>query len=551
MDLAAGVRRVVVVALLAIAGGGSASETAHDQPSVYYVRHDILRGDAGDDEALRVGYYRAVLQPAANGGTQVRLAPLSAQTLDGAGEATYLLDLDPEDADDRARLDVLASGFVVEMTGRGEPEPLRAADPGAWSTFAEKSPVAAEMLRLGYQAPGLRPMQLPASVATGDRMIRWQRIEPFGRIKTDLQIIDVTPDAVLMQMVLAAPGAEGEGRVVVRRSNGMPIELRMEVRVAAAKDQPATRHRVHLADMDADPMMYMADELESYVSYVEQINQQLGQPPFSAPSPSPSAYSRRLAAPGELESFMVGADALAGTAPITGAFWNPSANGNSRWLAIGARVLGSVRPPDGAGQPEPMLMARLQRVELLDADGVPIPGLQTQQVKRVLYLTEKYSVAQNELEFPFHVSLGTRRELLGRIEAVRMSVDAEVYAFESTETLKLGEPSRLNPAITLQMPSATRVTVLHDRQSWKMQTGLYSVVVPLDAQGNVLPAEELTVASLKAAAPTRLADLPLAWENGRMPMRTEIATPRPIARLQVRHYRWKPVAKIWTFPMRE
>ena len=43
-------------------------------------------------------------------------------------------------------------------------------------------------------------------------------------------------EAVLMELSVAGPGAQGDGRLVVARGDGMPIELRMEVRYAASKN---------------------------------------------------------------------------------------------------------------------------------------------------------------------------------------------------------------------------------------------------------------------------------------------------------------------------
>jgi hypothetical protein len=547
MDLPVRFHTIAVMALLLVAGVSAAEESGHDDASVYYVRHAISSGLDAGDEVSQSGYYRATLQSSPRGAPQVLLAPLWTQRVDAAGTSHYLLDLEPG-KDDRL-LDVLQDGFVAQVTQEGESGPLRPVDQKAWSALAKKAPAEAEMLLAGYQAPGLRPVVLPRTVAVGDSINSWQRIEPYASFKAKLRVLEVTPTAVLMDMTMAAAGVQGDGRLVVQRADGMPIELRMEVSHAATRTAPASLHRVHLADTRHDLMLHMAEDLQSYVGYVEQINHQLQHPPFSNPSPDASAYTQQSAALGELEQYMVGAGALPALEPYMGSLWIPAEDGSGRWLAIGARAAAAVRPGARRVQHEPVLMSRLHGVELLDARGAPIAGLEAQTVTRTLFFPEKYSAAQNELNFPFHLPLGAPRALLGQIEAVRMSVDAEVYAFETSETLAAGEHSTLNPDATVLWPAAHRVTLVQGRQTWKEKTGLYSVVVPLDEDGNEMPSEQLIVAPLKPAQPTRLAEVPLAWENSKIPIRTEIATGRPIARLQVRHYRWSSVPRTWIFPM--
>jgi len=539
------------MAMVATAASAATVDSHPAVPSVYYVRHAVSSGpDAGDETTLS-GYYEAALQPASRAGSQLRVLPIWSQQRDATGHASYLMDLDPRDATDAAQLAVLAEGFSAEATRSGEFGALRAADQSAWSALSRKSPDAAEALLARQQAAGLRPVRLPATVAVGDVLAGTLRIEPHGSVETALRVIEVTPEAVLMELSVAGPGAQGDGRLVVARGDGMPIELRMEVRYAASKGLPASLHRVHLADTGHDPMLQMSEDVESYVSYVEQVNHTLQRPPYSGVAPDPSAYTHRAAVLGELEDYMVGAASLPALMPYMGSFWIPAEGGAGRWLAIGARSSLERDPAAGQGQHERILMSRLHRVVMLDSDGAEIAGLPTKRVTPTLFFPEKYSVTQNEVSFPFHLPLGAPRDVLGRIEAVRMSVDAEVYAFETTEILQPGERSKLNPDITLLRPAAHRATLLQGRQSWKAKTGLYSVVVPLDEEGNVLPSEQMIIAPLKPAQPTRLAQVPLAWENGSLPMRTEIATARPIARLQVRHYRWSSVPTTWTFPMRE
>ena len=538
-------------ALLLVAGTLSTAmaATTHDEPAVYLVRHTVSSGAIESAPVSLIGYTRAVLRGARHDAGQLQLVPLWAELRDGEGSTRYLLDLDPGSADDAATLGVLAEGFTATITPDGAPAALRAVNQTAWRALEKRDASAARQLLVLHHAPGLRPVALPASVAVGDHVAGWQRIEPFGSIGTTLQVLQVTPSAVLMDLLVEDDQATGEGRLVVQRSDGMPIELRMEVRLKAERGMPAAVHAVHLADMRHDPMLGMADDLANRSAYVEQIEQRLGRPPFSRPTQEPSAYTHRPAEAGALEPYMVAAGALPALEPFMGALWVPAQSGPGQWLALGARAVPALDLPATPMAHETVLMSRLHRVEVLDAQGLPVRGLEPRTVTPTLYFAGRYSVMQNEPGFPFHLPLGAPRELLERIRAVRMTVDAEVYAFDSTETLTPGTRSTRNPEATLQWPAAYRATLLQGRQSWREKTGLYSVVVALDAEGNLLPSEQLIVAPLAAAHPARLAELPLAWENSLIPIRTEIATPRPIAEVQVRHYRWQSVPKRWTFPM--
>lgn len=549
MALARRVYSTTVMVVLILAGATPAvlAQQSPDGPAVYYVRHTISSEASDAGEVSQTGYYRASLQPAADDAAQLLLAPLWVQQVDAAGRKSYLLDL--QAGQDDAVLDVLIDGLVAPVPPKGAPGPLRALDQKAWTALRKATPGVADALLATYQAPGLRPVALPSSVAVGDSISSWERIEPYGSLQAKLRVIEVTPAAVLMAMTLEGAGARGDGRLVVRRVDGMPIELRMEVAVPANKAQPAANHRVHLADVRHDLMLHMADDVESYTSYVEQIDQQLGRPPFSSPSADASAYSHQAAALGALEGYMAGAEMLPELEPYMGSLWIPAETGSGRWLAIGARIPTNAHAGARRGQHERTLMSRLHGVELLDAKAVPIAGLESQTVTRTLFFPEKYSAAQNELNFPFHLPLGASRDLLGKVEAVRVSVDAEVYAFETSETLDAGALSTLNPDATLLWPSAHRVTLVQGRTTWKEKTGLFTVVVPLDAEGKEMPSEQVSIAPFKPAKPTRLAELPLAFENSTIPIRTEIATAKPIARLQVRHYRWSSVPRKWTFPM--
>lgn len=545
---------LATLAMLVSAGISTAQATTSRTPteSVYYLTHSSSDPLNAEEQVERVAFYHASVLPVSRGGgREVIVRPLWVKHMDAAGQSRLMMDLDPADPDDTASVKILTRGFSTTVPSGGPPPPLRALDQTAWKQLERSSAAAARTLVATYQAPGIHPLPVTPSIKAGDVLTGWQRIEPYSSVETKMKVVEVTPDAVLMEVAIEDAAAQGEGRMVVQRTDGMPIELRLEIRYRPTKAQPASVHRLHLADIEHDPMLAMTDDPQEYTSYVEQIEGTLGRPPFSAPSDDAAAYTHRPVVLGELEDYMVGADVLPGLESFMGAFWIPSDEGRRR-LTLGARLIVPARPGrTEASRQEAVLMSRLRGVQLLDESGSPVHGLDAVPVTRTLFVADRYSVGQDEAGFPFHLPLDTPDDALDRIAAVRMDVDAEVYDYESVETLAIGQQSAINNDLQVRVVSPQRVTVLHGRQSWKEKTGVYSVVEALDAQGNVLPSERVLVAPLAPASPTRLVEVPLAWENGRIPLCTEIASSRPITGLQIRHYRWRSVPRSWTFPVRQ
>lgn len=99
---------VLTVAVTALITGAASAATAGSNPaapSVYYVRQTVSSGpDAGDEQTLS-SYYEATLQAASRAGTQLLLAPIWSHQVDAAGHASYLMDLDPNDATEAAHRD--------------------------------------------------------------------------------------------------------------------------------------------------------------------------------------------------------------------------------------------------------------------------------------------------------------------------------------------------------------------------------------------------------------------------------------------------------------
>jgi hypothetical protein len=93
--------------------------------------------------------------------------------------------------------------------------------------------------------------------------------------------------------------------------------------------------------------------------------------------------------------------------------------------------------------------------------------------------------------------------------------------------------------------------VVHARASQQGSVGLWTVAVPLDAQGKEIPARQLSVLPLVIREVSALDELPLAWECRVVPYRVEIATQAPIHQVQLRHYLWTLEPRMWDFHKRQ
>ena len=533
----AGWVRLALGALVLVMGSGHAAERA-----LYYVRHATEEGSATQGSTEYAGFHGVELQQAANGRRRVQVQPLWWREANGPQGDVDAASLDPDNADDARVLALVRGGFASSISGSGSIGALEAQDAEAARALRahDRDQLTHQLLR--GQAPGIRPFVLPRRLAVGERAKTPMRLDPFGALTAEVEVLEVTPAEVVLALQVRGRGIEGAGRVAVDLADGMPIELRMELTQRASRSVPARVHRIHVADMAFEPRLEMAEDLAMYQDYVGQIEETLSRPPFDGTVDEVGLYRLDPVPAGELQPHMVAADALPALERNMGFGWLPDAAGGRARLALGARSRLSTAPGD-----EALLVARLNAVVPLDASGEPITGLQPQAVMRTLFLPSHYTADEQAVDFPFRLPLGSSQALRDALATLRLMVGAEVYSVHSVETVPVGQPSAVNASVEIDHTSPLRVTVRHARQAQRGPKGLWTVVVPLDAAGEPIPFTELSVLPIRLGQVNALAELPLAWESRNEPFRLEIAAQRPISQLQLRHYQWVLEPRTWDF----
>ncbi len=535
----------VMMAALFCSAVAGAAKAATANPELYYVLHSVHNADAPDVDAGSVGFHRATLFTEAQAGS-VHLQPLWIRSADAPERDAGTAALDPRAAMDADIIAVLRSGFLSTLASSGAPGPLRSADADAFARLKKHDPqLAQRQLQMG-QAAGLRPMRLPVALHVGQHVRVPMMIEPHGPFMAEVRVLDVSSQTALLALKVAEKGLRGDGRAAVRLADGMPIELRMQLAFDARGRQPASLHEVHVATMRHAPHLEMAQDLSLYQDYVGQIQQALAGAPFDGRQGDPSMYSLSEVPAGALQPHMVASDALPALERNMGFSWVQAAGRGAPGLAIGALSRLSRGRTD-----EAVLVAQLGPVLALDAAGDVLADVVVQTVLPRIYLGDRFTAAEHEPGFPFRLPLGLDPSARERIHRLRATVMAEVYQWQSEETIPLHHASSVNAGVELQSISPTRLSVLHARASQQGSVGLWTVAVPLDAQGKEIPSRQLSVLPLVIREVSAQDELPLAWESRDVPYRVEIATQAPIHQVQLRHYLWTLEPRMWDFHKRQ
>lgn len=532
---------MLCVALCALLCDPSTSQAASPPPeALYFVRHSVTRELTQDVPLNHVGLYQVALLEEPKAGRSVRIRPLWIRHADAPASDIDTSALDPDKPQDRPAIAVLRAGFASKIAPSGAAGELQAIDAQASAALKKLGGDRATQQALLAQAPGVRPFVLPEHLESSQQLPAAMRIEPYGAFVAQAQVLELTSEAAVLSLRVDEKHIKGSGRAVVRLRDGMPIELRMQLEHAATRAVPASSHHVHVADMAYDPRLDMAEDLAMYQDYVGQIEQTLAGIPFNGTLDEAGLYSLTPTASGQLQPYMVGSEVLPGLEPNMGFGWVPLAQTGRTGLALGARL-------SGVNTEEAMLVARTGPVIALDADGERLDDVPLQTVTPQMYLGSHFTASEEQLNFPFRLPLGTSPSVRDRIHTFRMPVMAEVYNWHSVETIAAGAQSAVNAGLEVELGSPTRVTVRHPRGPQRQSVGLWTVVVPLDAEGKEIPSQQVVVLPIPLKQVTELAEVPLAWESREVPYRTEIAAEKPISQLQLRHYQWVLEPRIWDF----
>lgn len=391
-------------------------------------------------------------------------------------------------------------------------------------------------------------MALPATLRVGQQLE--QRNEPPGQgeITTRQWVRVLTDDVAVLDLEVRGTHVQGEGRQAVRRSDGMPLDMRMQLSHSARDGMPASTRTLRLLKLGEEVDMDIAMDTDIHQSYLQALRQMLASPPYSTPSSDPQDYQRQPIAEGTLEPWMLSQQALQ-RFEQTLIFAVVDEQGRARpRIALGGEV-GPRQPGSGEGHWSPQLLSgTIKAAVLKDADNQNISTLPTQVSAARLLAAEYWRSNEDEVGFPFRVPLDATAAQLQAIQTVQLHADVDVYQWGGSETVAQGTQSTDNPLLRVVWTSPRRVSVQQPRPAAGVRQAQWTVAVAVDAQGQQIPIASISFGHL-LHAPGASADsdaLPLSWENQQAGWRQEIASAQPIVALKLLHYRWQLQPRQWT-----
>lgn len=501
----------------------------HAESAVYFLDHTIRApGHAGTMRTL--GFNRLALDTGPTGAQRLHTRPLWSQ-LRGGGQWRSTDDLDPDDAIDGALIQVFNSGFEVRISADGTPGPMRAVDEAAWARLLKQRPRAAQALVDAPQTLGLQVRALPDGLRVG-QVVRQRAQSPAGAVDTRLEVLAVDDGVAVLAMHIEGDTLRGSGRQAVRLADGMPLDVSLRLDLDAADGLPATEQRLRMVALDTIPMLDVSD---ANATVVDHQTERLAAPPFSEPSDDPTLYRDDPPPRGVLLADMLSPEHLQTLAPRLVFAITPRSMGRAR-LAMAAETTADDRDPDDGPPP---LFGRLRSVTLRDAAGRPLSELEAVPVRPMLGLFGRWRSDEGEADFPFRLPPGVRDEALDALATIELGMDMETFAWDGVETVAYGAQPQSQPGARFDWRSPRHVGFEQARAHPGETDALWSIAVPLDADGRPLPQASLMHRGRDADA--------LDWEWRQTPQRTEIATPAPIAAVELRRYRWRMVPHVWTF----
>lgn len=520
-----------------------ASADTGDQ--LFFIAHDMAM-ESPVAKTRRLWMYATVSpQAASNGDRRLHIRPLWTRSADAHGGGS--LTLDPDQAEDRALLDVLDTGFELKLPRDDDGATLQPADADAWRTLARHLPQDDLLPVLRMQALGLRPVALPATLRVGQRIVRREDRGDFASVDTRMRVRALTEDVVLLDVEFAGRDLQGHGRQAVRRHDGRPLEARLYLTSEATGTLPTVTHRLHLLDMSIEPSVDLELDNGQPHTYIDVATEIMTNPPFSAHSDDPAHFALYPTAEGELESWMLPADALR---EIEGMllFGLQVQNAANRPLIM----IGTDNRANGRDALPPSRFASLKvhGVTLLDAARQPLPGADAVVVQPRLMVHDQLRLQENLVLFPFRLPVDLRAATLEALDTIQMQVDAETYRWDAAETvMRTAQPGH-NPDAYIEWTAPHRVALVQPRPPVGQTQGQWTVAVPVDAAGREIPSAQVTIGrSLEPHGDWHaLETMPmLRWEADHVPQRLEIATATPLAGLRLRHYTWQNLPRTWAF----
>ncbi len=529
-------RALLGMALLASTHASAASEEA-----IYFAASNIRLPDSGAG-AFEDRSFTALRMDGAVGSERRLRTRVIWSEQRGTGFSANSLRLDPTAADDGSITALLDTGFEMTLAADGAVRDVHAVDPSAWQHAVKHAPQLAAQLASQRRVGGLVPTDLPVPLRIGQKIVRQDTSTDLGDMTIQQQVLALTERSVLLDVVVSGSRVSGKGRQVLQRSDGMPVEARYALSVDEQGDTPALERDLYVARVSTDPLLD-ADERESRQRYDALLQELIERPPFSSPSNDPAAYPQVAAEPipaGTLDRTTL-AELEAGLRFST----DDDHRAARPVIRLHMPVPEHERHAAADSEWFPM-MAWLRGVELLDAKGRPLPGLQPVPVVQRWMIAGAPRTDENDVGFPFRLSINTRAEQLEGLSAIRLAVDLERYTKDAGERVPRGQQSKTNTRMRITWGSDRRATLVQAAVDKTEREGVWTTATALDAQGRNIPiALAHAPRDATAADATSPYGTALEWERDREPERLEIAAAAPIHALQLQHYRWKRIPREW------
>jgi hypothetical protein len=518
-----------------------------NEEEVYFLR-EVVTVEGDTPTSVMQSSFSAVRLSRHEDGTQT----LRQRTLwwrqTGGDEDLSKRGMDPERAEDQSLLALLASGFDLRFDKHGEAKNLRPVDKQAAAAVAQHRPDATAMVATRELNAGLRPVVLPDLPSVGQEFTRTEQSDRFGVLSSHMRVAELTDEVALVDMTVTGEGVSGGGQQVVRRRDGMPIEVQFELVRKATAERPATTMQRIVNNMAHPPAMELGADAARYRLNRDNAAESLARPPFSVQTDDARLYYLVREKEGELSSWMLSAAALDSMEKDLMFALMGELHASRPLIVMGGKMSLASSAGVAPGQSSPFVLAELRKVTLLDAAGRELPDLIPMPVYRKLMFTDHFQVMEKDIEFPFRLPLDTRAIQLAGLETIRLDMGVETYTWVGTETVKAGAQPKDNPGARITWTGPRRLTMEQDRTPSDVRTGMWTVAVPVDAQGRQIPSSVLdTGAYIEEKDPQHPQPVPpLDWSHRKLPLRQEIATLQPAAALQLRHYRWQQVPRQWT-----
>ncbi len=516
-----------------------------NKEEIFFVRH-VVTMEGGTRTSVAQSSFNAILVTKQGDGAQTVRERILWSRQTGTGYSSGTLRMNPDDADEKLVLGLLAGGVSATLDKDGSVSNVHAVDQQAFTALVQRSPEAAALFGPRESSTDLRPVTLPDQLRVGQEFTR-KNPSTFGLLTARMRVTALTDDVAMVDVTVEGNGVHGGGQQAIRRRDGMPIEMQFEL-VRDAKDEaPAATVQISAVNMAHPPEMEIGADAGMYRLNRDVSREALAKPPFSAQSDDARLYYLQPDKEGELAPWMLSTAILDQIDEHLFFGVIEDSKASRPIIAMGGKMP-AASPSGGGSDPlRPVVMAELRKAMLLDASGRELPDLATVPVHRKIMFMDEYRAKETDMDFPFRLPLQTRAAQLTGLETIRLDVAVEIYTWAGSETVKAGEQSKVRVGARITWTGPQRVTLEQAKVPFGMPKGEWTIAVPLDAEGRQIPSASLeTSAYVDERDPQHPQTLPpLDWEHRRLPLRQEIAAAQPIVALQLRHYNWEQVPREW------